>query len=123
MLASLLHCGLLTADPMIQAADPPKTFRTVQLGVIHPRANPCPCPCRGLCQQVTTRPHRELGQNNIQSWRRTIVATRRQADMGPEIFSLNVGGRKFTTSRETVCKVWREPSLPLEVASRSQDTR
>ena len=43
--------------------------------------------------------------------------------MGPEIFSLNVGGRKFTTSRETVCKVWREPSSPLEIASRSTYTR
>ena len=57
VVASPSHYGLLNPDRMIHAAGPPKTFRTVPLGVIHPRANPR-CPGRGLCQQITACPHR-----------------------------------------------------------------
>ena len=83
-----------------------------------------PGPCSVGCVSKLLHAHIvELGHENVQGRHRAIAVIRRLADMGPEIFSLNVGGRKFTTSRETVCKVWREPSSPLEIASRGTYTR
>ena len=68
MVASPVHHGLLNPDPMIHAAGPPKTFRNVQLRVIHPRVNPCPCPGRtawAVSENYYIAHIVELGHKNV----------------------------------------------------------